>query len=321
MAAATAPAAPRRARRPARARRPRPGPRRRPRPRAVSRVDRECDVAGHTDSSTVEARAGASRRTPAMPSRKSSLRDDSSSANASFCELALERARLPGVQQPLREPERDGRARRRAAATSSSTASSSVGRPATARWITPHSAASVAVELAAEQQQLPGPDHADQAGQQPGGAAVGGEAPLGERLPEAWRRRPRRVKSAASASWKPMPGRPAPHRAHDRHLDVAAAAGSAGAPARAAGAGCCRRAAARRRSALRATMSAPPQKWSPAPASTMTRTASSRPARVDGVDERRPSSRRRSRCASRAGRASSRSTPSSSSTARPSTDA
>ena len=46
----------------------------------------------------------------------------------------------------------------------------------------------------------------------------------------------------------------------------------------------------------------------PRPSSTIARTDSSRPGRVDGVDQRRPSSRRRGRCASRAGRACRRST-------------
>ena len=101
---------------------------------------------------------------------------------------------------------------------------------------------------------------------------------------------------------------------------VSTRAGSAGAPASAAGAGCCpARGSARRRPALRATMSAPPQKWSPAPSSTITRTASS-------VDPRRRARRSRPRIIASSialrlsGRSSvRRSTPPSSATARPST--
>ena len=69
-------------------------------------------------------------------------------------------------------------------ATSSSTAASS-SSSGTARWIIPQSAASRAADRPAEQQHLLGPGHADEPGQQPGGAAVGGEPPLGERHPEA----------------------------------------------------------------------------------------------------------------------------------------
>ena len=108
------------------------------------------------------------------------------------------------------------------------------------------------------------------------------------------------VKSAASASWSPMPGGPAPHARTRPAPAPRASAGSAGGPATAAGAGCCRRAGARvagRRVAGRRCRT-PPQKWSPAPASTI---AAHRLVAPGGVDRRRsapPPSRRRSRCAS-----------------------
>ena len=93
------------------------------------------------------------------------------------------------------------------------------------------------------------------------------------------------VKSAASASWKPMPGGPAAHLAHDRHLHARASSGIS----RCAWSGSRRwmlPARGRRLgSALRATMSAPPQKWSPAPSSTITRTPSSVPAALERVDQ------------------------------------
>ena len=109
------------------------------------------------------------------------------------------------------------------------------------------------------------------------------------------------VKSAASARWRPMPAAQPAHRADHRDLHVEQRAGSAGGPATAAGAGCCPTRGLRvAAGALRATMSAPPQKCSPAPASRMTRTASSRPARSTASIEPRTSSRRRSRCACRA---------------------
>ncbi len=71
----------------------------------------------------------------------------------------------------------------RSSSTSAATVASS-SASGTARWIIPHAAGVGAVDRAAEQQQLLGPGHADQAGQQPGGAAVGGEAPRREGLPE-----------------------------------------------------------------------------------------------------------------------------------------
>ena len=77
-------------------------------------------------------------------------------------------------------------------------------RRARARWIIPQSAASAPADLAAEQQQLLRPGHADQPRQQPGRAAVGREAALDERLPEL-AVSAATVKSAASASWQPSP--------------------------------------------------------------------------------------------------------------------
>ena len=103
-------------------------------------------------------------RKAARPSRKSSLRDDSSSANASFCSWCVERRRLRRLcSSHLVSPSAtvgpaascvDERRRPRRRARSAGTA----------RWTAPSSAASVAVERAAEQQQLAGPHRRRRAG-------------------------------------------------------------------------------------------------------------------------------------------------------------
>ena len=68
-------------------------------------------------------RTSGGRRSPERgePSRKSSLRDDSSSANASFCELLFERVLAALVQQPLRRDRAPPSGPARASCTSSST--------------------------------------------------------------------------------------------------------------------------------------------------------------------------------------------------------
>ena len=220
---------------------------------------------------------------------------------ASCC---VERRRRARVQQPLREPERDGRPARELR-DQLVDRGVELGAPARARWIAPHVGGFGA---ATSSRPSSSSSRARTSPTRRGSSQV---APLSGVKPRSVNGSQNRassaaiVKSAASASWNPMPA------AHPRTSHTTGTCTSqqqrdrAGAPASAAGAGCCRRAACAPIAgrALRATMSAPPQKWSPAPSSTITRTRSSVPARVERVDERRASSRRRARCASRAGRA------------------
>ena len=91
---------------------------------AVSGVDRE--PRRRSRSSPFEVGRSRFSRNAARPSRKSSLRDDSSSANASLRELLRRATRSrPACSSHFVEPERDRRAGRRAVPTSSSTAASS----------------------------------------------------------------------------------------------------------------------------------------------------------------------------------------------------
>ncbi len=118
------------------------------------------------------------------------------------------------------------------------------------------------------------------------------------------------VKSAASAIWKPMPGRPTPHLAHHRDLHACTAAGSAGAPAPGGGAGCCRRAACGRSAGrvagddVGAAAEVIARALEHDDAHARRRSRAPRPRRRG-----RASSRRRSRCACRAGRGAASSTP------------
>ena len=163
-------------------------------------------------------RGGRFSRKAARPSRKSSLRDDSSRARASFCSWSSRGAVLPACEQPLGEAEGDGRPagealddrarpRRRA-------------RPAgTARVDQAPVGGLGARQLAAEQQQLPGPH-----GRRPPGAAarwrrVGREAPLGERLPEPGVLGDDGEVGGHRELQADARG-PALHPAHDRHLHV-----------------------------------------------------------------------------------------------------
>ena len=203
-------------------------------------------------------------RNAASPSRKSSVRDDSSSANASFASCARASALAPACSSHFVSPSATVGPLASWSTTSSTAASSSRGR---------HGAMDRAPlgrlgagERASEEQQLAGAHLADPARQQPGRAAVGREAALAERLPEAGVvGRDREV--GGERDLESDAGGPAPHLAHDRHLHGAQQRDQPVGLRRAAGAGCCRRAACDRRPALRATMSAPPQKWSPAPSS------------------------------------------------------
>ena len=136
------------------------------------------------------------------------------------------------------------------------------------------SAASRPRERTAEQQELLRAGHADESRQKPRSAAVGAEAALHERLPEAARLgRDREV--GRERDLAPESGRPPVHRAHDGQLhleqeldDAVGLQGSAALDA----------AGARGRvpsPALLATKSAPVQKSAPAPRITTTRSVSS----------------------------------------------
>ena len=237
------------------------------------------------------SRAGASPGTRARPSRKSSLRDDSSSAKASFAQV-LRRASssAPAWSSHLVRPSATvgpgGQPRRRARSASAST--SSAGDRAVHE---PPLGGLGAARARGRAAAAPGP------GPRRPGAAAATSPPLSGVKPRSANGSQKRASSAAigevggQRELEADAGRPAPHRAHDRAPATVAISGisrwawrrqpaldAADPRSRSPGA------------ALRATMSTPPQKWSPAPVSTMTRTASSRPARVERVDQRRRSS-------------------------------
>ncbi len=189
------------------------------------------------------------------------------------------------------------------AASWAASASAAVRRASpgsTASWIRPHSAASVPDSpgrAAAAPARVTSPTRR---GSEPGAAAVGGEAPLGERLPEAG------VvggdaEVGGDGEMEADAGGPAAHRARPPGPGSSRPATSAGAPAPAGAAGCCRPGDGSLRRRCGGEMSNPAQKSSPAPASMTARTASSGSAASSSVISARRRSRRRARCA-RSGR-------------------
>jgi enoyl-CoA hydratase len=150
-----------------------------------------------------------------------------------FTEVRAARAQLHGVrlvgqlavqvparrrgQQRLGQPERDGRGRRQLRGQLP-------GRrvqPVTLhrRVYQPPVGGLGPAELAAEQQQLPGPDRPDDPGEQPGAARVGGEPAVQERVPEGGVAG-RHGEVGGQRKLRADPGRPAADRAHHRQLQL-----------------------------------------------------------------------------------------------------
>ena len=253
--------------------------------------------------SALEVRARASRGTRPCP-RGSRRCATTARARTPRCAAAARATRRARVQQPLREPERDGRARRelrrparRPRASSSARRHRRVDRAPLRRL--------GARELAPEQQQLARAHLADAPRQQPRRAAVGREAALARTAPRTRASSAAIVKSAASASGNPMPA------AQPRTLHTTGTWTSQqqrDQPVRlrrAAGAGCSRRAASARRVAGGCARRCRRRRRSGRPRRRARSRARGRrsTAAVERVDETRASSRRRSRCACRAGRA------------------
>ena len=162
--------------------------------------------------------------------------------------------------------------------TTSSTASSS-SAVGTARWIAPHSAASApATHARAAAARAPARSPTRRGSNQV--APLSGVKPRSRTAPRTGRRRRRRRSRPRARGGTRCPP-PTPDRAHDRRLDRRSRSGIK----RCACDGRRRWMLPTRgrapRSALRATMSKPQQKCSPAPSSRMTRTASSCSASVD----------------------------------------
>ena len=146
-------------------------------------------------SRSLSARRTAARRcsrNAAMPSRKSSRARRELERERLVAELLLERRVAPGVQQPLREPERRRSGPTASCATRSRRPRRRARRRDTAAWIAPHAAASAPRELGRPSSSSSRAAHlADPARQQPGGAAVGREPALARTAPRTSRRRPR----------------------------------------------------------------------------------------------------------------------------------
>ena len=278
-----------RARRPTRARRRRrpPAPcRYRPRAAAVVFIARRTP-------------AGAARGTRRAPRGSPRCATRARARTPRWRGAARATARRPGAAATSRArapPSDPARARRRASATASS--SSAAG---TARWIAPHAAASVPVSFRPS-------SNSSRARTSPTRRGNNHVAPLSGVNPRSANGSQNVassaaiVKSAASASWKPMPGGPAAHRAHDRRLHAREQRDRAGAPGREPPLDAARARSQAARSALRATMSAPPQKCSPRAVEQDHAHALVGAGGTHRVDQARPSSLRRSRCACRAGR-------------------
>ena len=148
---------------------------------------------------------------------KSAVRDDSSSANASFCIASTSPVSSERWMQCLVSPMAtvaaagELRDERRGGGLELAVGHRAVDEPPGRRLR--------AGELAAEQQQLLRARDADEARQQPGRAAVRAEAALEERLPEAGRLGGDR-EVGGERELEAEPGRPAAHRADDRQLEL-----------------------------------------------------------------------------------------------------
>ena len=179
-------------------------------------------------------------RNARRPSRKSSLRDDSSMANASLRRCSSSGVVAPMCSSHFASPRPT--VALFASVVDELIAAASSSATGTARWIICHSRGLGAVDDATEEDHLAGVHVADATRQQPRGAAVGGEPAIDERRPEPGVVAAT-VKSAAEREVEADARGPSLHRAHHRDLHRAEERDQPVRLRRAGGAGCCRRAA------------------------------------------------------------------------------